>query len=193
VDSGFREGDEIPAAYDSLIAKLIVRGEDREEARRRMLRALDEFEIEGVRTTIPAHLALLSHPAFVAGTHSTRTVEEGALAGLRAPADGHHAATVLTVEGTPVRLWNPAMAASASASGNAGSAGPGQVVAPMHGTILKVLVADGDRVEAGDPVAVLEAMKMETPIAAPSGGTVSGIAVEPGGTVEAGQTIARVG
>jgi acetyl-CoA/propionyl-CoA/long-chain acyl-CoA carboxylase, biotin carboxylase, biotin carboxyl carrier protein len=194
VDSGFGEGDEIPAAYDSLIAKLVVWGADREEARRRALRALDEFEIEGVPTTIPAHRALLTSPEFVAGAHSTGTVESSVFAGAAAAdqADGAAAQPArLTVAGVPVRLWNPAMAGSV-ASRVAGGDARGAVVAPMHGTILKLLVGPGDAVEAGDPVAVLEAMKMETPIPAPSAGTVADLSVDEGATVEAGQSIARV-
>jgi acetyl-CoA/propionyl-CoA carboxylase biotin carboxyl carrier protein len=198
VDSGFEEGDEIPDAYDSLIAKLVAWAPTREEARRRMLRALAEFEIEGVPTTLAAHRVLLDHPEFVEGTYTTRTVESGALDTLAAeqgPAGGHAAGAepVLLVSGAAVRLWNPAMAASVSASsGDARPVGQGTVVAPMHGTILKVLAAAGDRVEAGDPVAILEAMKMETHVAATTTGVVTAVNVEPGAIVESGQVIALV-
>src|SRR3989442_1354952 len=78
IDSGFGAGDSIPPAYDSLIAKLVVWGETREEARRRMLRALDEFVIEGVATTIPAHMGWLDLPELVDGSYSPRTCEEAA-------------------------------------------------------------------------------------------------------------------
>jgi acetyl-CoA/propionyl-CoA/long-chain acyl-CoA carboxylase, biotin carboxylase, biotin carboxyl carrier protein len=195
VDSGFRAGDEVPAAYDSLLAKLIAWGETREEARRRMLRALDEFGIAGIPTTIPAHRVLLAHPDFVDGSYTTRLVESGALASLAAtrgppePSDG----AVLMVEGTAVRLWNPAMAGSAAgASRVTGGAERGAVVAPMHGTILKVLVAEGDEVRPGDPVAVLEAMKMETELAATAAGTVASVAARSGDVVEAGQLVVMV-
>jgi acetyl-CoA/propionyl-CoA carboxylase biotin carboxyl carrier protein len=199
VDSGFVEGDVIPPAYDSLIAKLISWGADREEARRRMLRALGEFEIEGVPTTIPAHRLLLATPDFVAGTHTTRTVEAGALDALRAPAapepeapaPPEGALAVLMVGDELVRLWHPAMAEAASSATLPVDHGPGDVVAPMHGTILRVLTADGDRVAAGDTVAILEAMKMETPVPSPAAGTVADV-VAAGAVVEAGQTIARV-
>lgn len=193
VDSGYIAGDTIPEAYDSLVAKLVSWGNDREEARVRMLRALDEFTIEGVRTTIPAHQALLAEPSFVAGTHTTRTVEEGgALDGLVTTSEAmpDEASNVLIVEGRPVRLWNPAMAASASAAVQASASGA--LVAPMHGTILKVLVVAGQEVGAGDPVAILEAMKMETTIAAPSAGTVSAVNVTAGEVAEAGQVIATI-
>jgi acetyl-CoA/propionyl-CoA carboxylase biotin carboxyl carrier protein len=190
VDSGYVAGDEIPGAYDSLIAKLITRGADREEARARMLRALEEYRIEGVETTIPAHLLLLQEPSFVAGTHDTTTVEAGdVLASLAAPPE--ETKDVLLVSGKPVRLWNPAMAASAAAATHEAGSG-GDLVAPMQGTILKVLVAAGDRVEAGQSLIVLEAMKMENSITAPIAGTVVEVNVRTGETAGAGQLLARV-
>jgi acetyl-CoA/propionyl-CoA carboxylase biotin carboxyl carrier protein len=198
VDSGFGEGDEVPSAYDSLIAKLVAWGATREEARRRMLRALHEFEIEGVATTIPAHLTLMVNDEFVDGSYTTGTAEGGALDKLMArtlpPATDTASTPVLLVQGTQARLWNPAMAGSASAvSAGAPRSDAGAVLAPMHGTILKLLVHQGDRVEIGDPVAILEAMKMETQIAAPSAGEVKEISIGPGTTVEAGQKIVLIG
>jgi biotin carboxyl carrier protein len=95
------------------------------------------------------------------------------------------------VHGRLVRLWHPAMAAQASAStGRAGTSRT--VVAPMHGTVLKVLVSRGDRVQAGDPVAVLEAMKMETGVAAPTAGLVEALHVKEGDVVESGEILAEV-
>ena len=198
VDSGFAEGDDIPRAYDSLIAKLVVWGPNREDARRRAIRALDEFEVEGVPTTIPAHRVLLENPAFVDGSYSTATVEGGALDVLTrptiAPATGTPPPALLDVAGTAVRLWHPAIAGAVSASGSGpSSVGQGAVVAPMHGTILQVLVAEGETVEAGDPVAVLEAMKMETHVAAGASGAVSAVHVGVGSIVEAGEVIAVIG
>jgi acetyl-CoA/propionyl-CoA carboxylase, biotin carboxylase, biotin carboxyl carrier protein len=196
VDSGFGEGDEVPSAYDSLIAKLIAWGPDREAARRRMMRALDEFDIQGVPTTIPAHRLLMQHPSFVDGSYSTATVEGGALASLTTdtvpPATDTAPAAILNVAGSPARLWNPAIAGSIGTAGKPGS-DSGAVVAPMHGTILKILVSEGDTVGAGDPVAVLEAMKMETYVSATAGGTVSAVNVRAGAIVEAGQVVATVG
>jgi acetyl-CoA/propionyl-CoA carboxylase biotin carboxyl carrier protein len=189
VDSGYAAGDDIPDSYDSLIAKVVTWGSDREQARARMLRALDEFVIEGVPTTIEAHRFLLQDEAFRAGTHSTTSLQESGLpAGLQTkpPAPGG-----LLVEGRTVRLWNPSMAASVSAAAPAGRAA-GDVVAPMQGTILEVLVHDGGRVEAGDPVVILEAMKMETTISAPASGVVTQIRVEAGQSVRSGETLAIV-
>jgi acetyl-CoA/propionyl-CoA carboxylase biotin carboxyl carrier protein len=200
VDSGFGEGDEIPPAYDSLIAKVVAWAPTREDARRRMLRALEEFVIEGVPTTMPAHKILLESPQFVDGTYTTRTAEGGALEMLRGPTvpaaadtSGRREPVVLMIEGSAVRLWHPAMAASAAAASTA-RRGPGQgsVVAPMHGTIIKVLVRPGDVVESGDPVAILEAMKMETQLTAAAGGTVKGVEVETGDIVESGRIVAVI-
>ncbi len=185
VDSGYVEGGEVPAAYDSLIAKLIASGKDRDEARQRMLKALDDYRIEGIATTIPAHKVLLQESSFVEGTHTTRTVEDGALAQLAATTTE----PVLLVGGHPVRLWNPGMAPSAYAA--AGAAG-GDASAPMQGTILKVLVAEGEKVTAGQPLAVLEAMKMETVIAAPHDGTITEVLTSPGDSVAAGQILVVV-
>jgi acetyl-CoA/propionyl-CoA carboxylase biotin carboxyl carrier protein len=186
----------VPGAYDSLIAKLVVHATSREEARRRMLRALREFRIEGIPTTIPAHLLLLEHPEFVDGSYTTRTLESGALDELStaaSPDDGQEERAVLLVGGSPVRLWNRGMAASAPhATASAGDAASGTVTSPMHGTILAVDVKPGDAVERGDQVAVLEAMKMETRIAASRTGEVTAVHVETGQVVESGQPIAEI-
>jgi acetyl-CoA/propionyl-CoA carboxylase, biotin carboxylase, biotin carboxyl carrier protein len=191
VDSGYGAGDVVPPVYDSLVAKLITCGTDRAEARARMVDALESFEIEGIPTTIPAHVLLLNHESFVAGTHTTLTVEgsdalsslEPAIAPERAREPG-----VLIVAGTPVRLWHRAMAAAVS-TGAAGPAGDGAVVAPLHGTVLDVVVAEGQSVAAGDPLLVLEAMKMETVIVAPRAGVVAEIGVSRGAAAGAGEVL----
>ena len=107
VDSGFAEGDEVPQAYDSLVAKLVAWGLTREEARRRMVRALREFDVQGIPTTIPAHLMLMEHPEFADGSYTTRTVEGGALATLMAAtvpsATDTASASILMIGGTRVR------------------------------------------------------------------------------------------
>jgi acetyl-CoA/propionyl-CoA carboxylase biotin carboxyl carrier protein len=194
IDSGYASGDEVPAAYDSLIAKLVTWGRNREEARRRMIRALDEFVVEGVETTIPAHKLLVRDEAFVAGTHSTTTVERSdVLAELLDDAAAPDVPRdVLMIEGRAVRLWNPAMSASASAATHGTAASGGDVLAPMQGTVVKVLVSIGAIVEAGEPLIVLEAMKMETAISAPRAGTVTTLSVAPSDTAAAGQVIASI-
>lgn len=191
VDGGYEAGDAVPEAYDSLIAKLITHGSDREHARRRMLRALEDFRVEGISTTASAHLHLLQEPSFVEGTHTTRTLEDEDLLGhLTAGSTPDGARAVLLVEGRPVDLWSPSMAASAAAAVSGGSAG--DALAPMQGTILKVLVEKGQEVEQGDPTVVLEAMKMETVIAAPRTGIVAEILVAPGDNASAGQSLVVV-
>ena len=218
-DAGYEDGDTVSQFYDNLVAKLIVWGSDREHARRRMLRALAETQIEGVATTIPAHQAILQHPDFVEGRHSTRWLEEkvdlSEVQATAAPApDEDGTGRVLRevdaeVNGRRyrVRLWVPDSAeagvASAGApraqapkrprsSGGKGAGGSGDVTVPMQGTIVKVLVAVGDAVEVGQAVCVLEAMKMENNINAERSGTVKEVRVEPGQTVGGGDVVAVI-
>jgi acetyl-CoA/propionyl-CoA carboxylase biotin carboxyl carrier protein len=160
-----------------------------------MLRALREFRIEGIPTTITAHVALLEDAAFADGSYTTRTLESGALDALTPIETESGGTPVLLVGGSAVRLWNPGMAASAphATAGVGEGAGGATVTSPMHGTILQVDVKPGDRVERGDQVAVLEAMKMETRVAALRDGEVVAVHVEAGQVVESGQTIAEIG
>jgi acetyl-CoA/propionyl-CoA carboxylase biotin carboxyl carrier protein len=192
VDSGFGPGDEISGAYDSLLAKVICTGSNRDQARARMLRALDEMEIEGVASTVAAQRLLLQEPSFVDGSHSTTTVEaSGVLDSLiAAGADAAPAEGVVLVEGRPASLWNPAMAASATAAVPRGLS-MGDVIAPMQGTVLKLWVSEGDAVKTGDPMIVLEAMKMESTIDAARDGNVR-LHVDTGTSVSAGQLLAVI-
>ena len=217
VDAGVRAGFTVPQAYDSLLAKLIVWGEDRDQARRRMLRALDEFQIEGVPTTIPFHRLAMRDPAFVAGDVSTVLVEEGMDLSPLEPAtvDGSGPPTakppprrlVIELEGkrfdvdlfpqepvkVPERIRTP-RSEKALERARAESGGPGKEVVktPMQGTIVKVLVAEGDTVKAGQTLVVLEAMKMENHVTAHQAGTVAGLEVTEGQTVPTGATIATI-
>jgi acetyl-CoA/propionyl-CoA carboxylase biotin carboxyl carrier protein len=210
VDSGVAAGYEVSASYDPMIAKLIVHGVDREHARMRMLRALDEFSIEGPKTLIGFHKALLSHPCFVAGETCLGVVEtleipveESGIQPLSPPVRGQtpNVARVRTVEVDgrrfEVRLSEPEPEWRALAQrrrervrdGGAGGAGQDGVVSPMQGTVLAVNVADGDEVEAGQVVCIVEAMKMENEVHAHRAGVVSGLSVEPGQPVASGQVI----
>ena len=217
VDAGVRAGFTVPQAYDSLLAKLIVWGEDRDQARRRMLRALDEFQIEGVPTTIPFHRLAMRDPAFVAGDVSTVLVEEGMDLSSLEPAtlEGAGPPTakppprrlVIELEGkrfdvdlfpqepvkVPERIRTP-RSAGALERARAETGGPGKEVVktPMQGTIVKVLVAEGDTVKAGQTLVVLEAMKMENHVTAHQAGTVAGLEVSEGQTVPTGATIAII-
>ena len=188
VDSGYREGDEVPRAYDSLVCKVVTLGATREAARRRMLRALAEFEVEGVATTIPAHLRLLEAPEFVAGGHTTRTADAVLRDAASArPAHEPSRGRTTLVEGRPVRLWHPALG-----GGDGPAPAGGDVVAPIAGTVLAVLVDPGQEVAAREVVAVIEAMKMETSLEAPVAGRVADVAVATGEAIEAGRLVVRI-
>ena len=191
VDSGYVQHDTVPEAYDSLIAKVITWGNDREEARTRMLRSLHDFDIEGISTTIDAHIALLQSDEFVSGSYDTRTIEASGILDELAASSGEERSDVLLVEGRAVRLWNPAMSASAAGAVH-GDSGGAEVVSPMQGTILEVLVQPGASVEAGEPIVVLEAMKMETRVSSPRAGKVAEIVVEAAQTVGSGQLLAVI-
>jgi acetyl-CoA/propionyl-CoA carboxylase biotin carboxyl carrier protein len=216
LDAGYEAGDTVSQFYDNLVAKLVVWAPDRESARRRMLRALDETEITGIATTIPADVAILSHPDFAAGTHSTKWVEEVLdLSELTvAPPDAAPPAddalpivqrdVTAEVDGRrfSVKLWVPDLVAVAAPQGvvrpkraaqaAAGATGSGDVAVPMQGTIVKVLVAVGDKVEVGQTVVLLEAMKMENAVNAEKDGVVKEVRVSAGASVGAGDIVAVI-
>ena len=220
LDAGYETGDTVSQHYDNLIAKLIVWAQDRETARRRMLRALGETRITGVATTLPAHEVILSHPDFAAATHSTKWVEESLdLSGLTAASAGAAAPAGTSDDDVPtvqrdvtaevggrrfsVRLWvpdlgtvavggRPAARAKRAASHAVAGTGSGQVTVPMQGTIVKVLVAVGDVVEVGQAICLLEAMKMENAVAAEKDGVVKEVRVSAGDPVGAGDVVAVI-
>ncbi|MCH2431077.1 MAG: acetyl-CoA carboxylase biotin carboxylase subunit, partial [Acidimicrobiales bacterium] len=178
-DGGYEAGDEVSQFYDNLVGKLVVWGADREAAIHRSLRALSELEVTGVATTAPAGVAILGHPDFSAVAHSTRWVEDVLdLDGVGPAGDGRprveeageavRREVTVEVDGRrfAVGVWLPKTGESArprrsSTRGSAGRSGSGEGGASMQGTIVKVLVEAGDAVAAGEPVCVLEAMKME--------------------------------
>lgn len=207
-DSGYESGDTVSQYYDNLIGKLIVWGKDRPTAIARTIRALDEMRVEGVHTTIPADLAILRHPDFAAVQHSTKWVEEKLdLSGIATQATAGEPPMAGLVEKTTtvevngkrfeVRAWVPESGGVAAtglraprASGASSNAiATGDVVAPMQGTIVKVLVTVGQEVKVGDAVVVLEAMKMENQLQADKAGTVKAINVQPGDKVGAGDVL----
>jgi len=209
VDSGIREGKEIPADYDSMFAKLIVFGEDRERARRRMLRALTEFDVEGVPTTIPLHRWILDTTDFRKGTHTTtwleRALRDAELPGsdwttpaVPEPKQGVPAELLVEVDGrrVPIRIFDhrrdTAPRPPARHAGHHGEHVHSVIAAPMQGTILRVLVEQGQEIEAGDVLCILEAMKMENAIPAPREGVVSELPISPGQVVQVGQTLAVI-
>jgi acetyl-CoA/propionyl-CoA carboxylase biotin carboxyl carrier protein len=220
-DSGYHSGDEISQYYDNLVGKLVVWGRDRDVAISRTIRALEELVVEGVATTIPADLAILRHPDFVAVEHSTKWVEEtldltglGGKSESTAPeseSDGEplvKRSTTVEVNGKrfDVNMWVPESPVVAVAAGGAAPAkkkkhsassggtgvASGSVEAPMQGTIVKVLVEVGQQVEVGAGIVVLEAMKMENQINAEKAGTVKELRVTAGDTVGSGDVLAVI-
>jgi acetyl-CoA/propionyl-CoA carboxylase biotin carboxyl carrier protein len=185
-----------------------------------MLRALGELEVEGIATTKPADIAILSHPDFVEAKHSTKWVEDTLdLSEVSAPAPvasvgGEEEPKVrrdvdVEVNGRKysVAVWVPDVGTMVAAGGGGGggapaarprrsasasaavAAGSGKIAVPMQGTIVKVLVAVGDTVEAGQALCVLEAMKMENNINADKAGTVAEVKVTPGQSVGTGDIV----
>ena len=220
VDSGYRSGDSVPPHYDSLIAKLIVSGDSREAALRRARRALAETVIEGVPTTLDFHRQIIDDPAFTDNdgraiytrwidTHFEVARVAHALAPSSPPSptepltrivaevDGRRLVVVLPEEllGRANDTAAPAPAVSGQAEHRDGTAAvvdADTVQASMGGSVVRLSVADGDQVHAGDTLAVLEAMKMERPVRAPRAGTVAGIAVAVGDELASGAPICRV-
>ncbi|MCT1460021.1 ATP-grasp domain-containing protein [Aestuariimicrobium sp. p3-SID1156] len=219
VDEGYHAGMTVPGTFDSLVAKVIVTGANRGEALQRSRRALSEITLEGMPTVIPFHKAVLEDPAYTAENGSfdvhTRWIETeftgqiAAYSGLLGEAEDVAEPQVVTIEvngkrlevkipgdlsvgrgAAPARAKKPTKrdrggGKVAAPSGNA-------VAAPMQGTVVKVAVADGDIVEEGQLVVVLEAMKMEQPINAHKAGTITSLAVEAGATVTAGQVMCEI-
>ena len=204
-DGGYESGDEISQFYDNLVGKLICWGKDRPTAIARTLRALDELVVEGVATTIPADAAILSHPDFAAVKHSTKWVENDLDLSKVQANETHETRQVeketqikkevaVEVDGKlfSAAVWVPEYAANSkkkSSDSTKGASGSGDVTVPMQGTIVKILVEQGQTVEAGETVLVLEAMKMENNVVAEKSGTVKEIKAEPGQSVSGGDIV----
>jgi acetyl-CoA/propionyl-CoA carboxylase, biotin carboxylase, biotin carboxyl carrier protein len=191
VDAGYEAGDRVPEFYDDLLGKLIAWAPDRDQAIARMRAALGDLAIEGVASTVPALARILDAADFRAARHWTTWLEEALdLRGL-APAATAQADPDFQVSAGgrswPVRLYRhrPRGAAGAAAGG-------GLVTSPLAGTLAKVEVAPGQRVTEGQLLAVVEAMKMETPLLAPFSGIVAGVRCALGGPVAAGQVVVEV-
>jgi acetyl-CoA/propionyl-CoA carboxylase biotin carboxyl carrier protein len=218
VDSGVAPGSEVSGLYDPLVAKLVVHGHDREHARRRMLRALGEFEIGPLTTLVGFHRALLEHPCFAAGATCHGVVESEELAKraeelshrttktVATEADGgnrsRERAVLVELDGrrfeARVLEPEPAWAEAArerrrrSRGGGLHVAGKDAVVSPMQGTVLAVEVGEGDEVVAGQVICVVEAMKMENEVHAHRDGVVRELSVAAGEAVNTGQVICVV-
>ncbi len=192
VDSAAYPGWTIPTEYDSLIAKLVVWAPTRDEAIARLRRAIDEYTIEGVPTTLPLLRALCDYAPVKAATYGTATLEAFAKTWTPAAANG----VVSTARGAA----NPAARAGqrrlaprlAAIHKRGSSAGGNDVLSPMHGLVVEVRAAAGAAVNEGDVVAVIEAMKMMNEIRAHRSGIVSAVHVEPGSSLESGSAIVTI-
>jgi acetyl/propionyl-CoA carboxylase alpha subunit len=187
VDAGVEEGDEIGIAYDPMVAKLIAHGTTRTDALDALRAALDETQVEGVRTNLPFLRWLVSHPDVRAGETTTAFLVE------HPPLSRPPIRAAAAPWRTPFRLNLPAPAPApppdvAAATTDHGGPGGEQstVVAPMPGTVIKLLVGAGDAVRARQPLVVLEAMKMETPLTSPYEATVRAVHVAEGDRVSGG-------
>ena len=221
IDAGFTTDDVIGGNFDSLLAKLIVTGADRQQALERARRALAEFEVEGIATALTFHRVVVDDPAFApldpkkSFTVHTRWIEtafdntipayEGSV-----PAeddDGQRQAVTVEVGGKRIEVTLPAALSVGAASASAGAAarpakrakkssGGGtsgdSLTAPMQGTIVKIAVDEGQTVEAGELIVVLEAMKMEQPLNAHKAGTITGLNAEIGATVPTGTVLCEI-
>ena len=211
VDSWVEAGTTVTQFYDSLMGKLIVWGRTRDEAISRGKRALSEFTITGVTTTIGAHLAVLDHPVFLAGKHHTRFMEEDVdLSHLRTDPGASLPTEIATTQRAmsvevggrrfDVKYWAPEAGPAGTTlqqpkprkSGPKTSGEPGVITASMQGTIVKVTVRSGEIVKQDDTICVLEAMKMENEVTAPIAGNVIELRVRAGDTVTPGQVLAIV-
>ena len=222
MESGVEEGDTIGGQFDSMLAKLIVWGEDRDQALARSARALAEYKIEGMATVLPFHAHIVANPAFVGNGKNfdvyTKWIEEEwdnpiePWTPTGAPADDDEPVerkkVVVEVDGRRVEVSLPGdlafggshdggtvrrKAKSRTRGGAAGAAASGDAVsAPMQGTVVKVAVEEGQEVKAGDMVAVLEAMKMENPVTAHKDGVITDLAVDAGAAVTQGTVLCEI-
>jgi acetyl/propionyl-CoA carboxylase alpha subunit len=191
VDAGVEEGDEVGTAYDPMIAKLIAYGETRPEALDRLGAALAETEVEGVVTNLPFLRWLVGHPALRAGRTTTAFLTDHpplSRATLVQPDEPWQGAWRLNL---PRPAPSPPPDADAAAHDQR-PGGESDLTAPMPGTVIRLLVAPGDRVQARQPLVVLEAMKMETPVASPFDGEVRAVHVAEGDRVAGGALLVEL-
>ncbi|WP_395858420.1 acetyl/propionyl/methylcrotonyl-CoA carboxylase subunit alpha [Arthrobacter sp. KBS0702] len=219
IDSGVEQGDVISGNFDSMLSKLIVTGATRTQALQRSRRALEEMVVEGIPTVIPFDLAVVTNPDFAPAEGPfkvhTRWIETSFVndipawtptgAGAETPDAGDRQRVVVEVGGKRLEVVLPASLGTVSgggkpakvkkrsrSAGTAAPAGGNALTSPMQGTIVKVAVAEGERVSEGDLVVVLEAMKMEQPLTAHRAGIVIGLSASAGETVSAGAVIAMI-
>jgi acetyl-CoA/propionyl-CoA carboxylase biotin carboxyl carrier protein len=205
VDAGFRKGDDIGGNFDSLLAKLIVTGATRSEAIERSRRALAEFEIQGLATALPFHRAIVEDPKFTeefkvytsyienefvneisAFDGGALDIQSKAAAGkLVAEVNGKRFEVLLHAPEPVVKRHRAKQASSTGAAGDG-------LTSPMQGTVVKIAVEEGQKVEAGDLIIVLEAMKMEQPLNAHKSGIVTNLKAVVGESVTSGATLCDI-
>ena len=191
VDAGVEEGDEVGLSYDPMIAKLIASGETRDEALDRLATALAETEVRGVTTNLPFLRWLVAHPVLRAGETTTAFLtEHPPLSEPRRPLPR------VWQDSFRLNLPSPLTHAPPDESAAAHGHGPGSehsaITAPMPGTVLRVLVAEGDTVQPRQPLVVLEAMKMETPLVSPYEGVVRKVHVAEGDRIAGGALVVEL-
>ena len=205
VDAGFKNGDTIGGNFDSLLAKLIVTGATREQAIDRARRALAEFSIEGLATALPFHRAIMEDPAFTQDFKIyTSYIENEFINDIPmyhapvVPLETHMAPEQLVAEVNGKRFEvlvhapKPVVKRHRAKQSMAGGAGGSALASPMQGTVVKIAVNEGDRVEIGDLVIVLEAMKMEQPLMAHKAGVISNLSAVIGATVSSGTALCDI-
>jgi len=205
VDAGFKNGDTIGGNFDSLLAKLIVTGATREQAIERARRALAEFNVEGLATALPFHRAILEDPAFTQDfkiyTSYIENEFNNEIPMYQAPVvplETHMAPEYLVAEVDGKRFEvlvhapKPVVKRHRAKQSMAGGAGGAALNSPMQGTVVKIAVSEGDRVEVGDLVIVLEAMKMEQPLMAHKAGVISNLSAVIGATVSSGTALCDI-
>jgi acetyl-CoA/propionyl-CoA carboxylase biotin carboxyl carrier protein len=191
VDAGVEEGDDVPVAYDPLLAKLVALGETRDEALAALARALADTDVRGVTTNLPFLRWLVSHPVLCAGDTTTAFLaEQPPLSRYPRPAGPWRGGWRLNAPAAPAAP-PPVLETSAHAAPSPG-ADRGEVRAPMPGVVLRVLAGEGEPVAARDPLVVLEAMKMETPLVAPYDGVVLRVHVAEGDRVGGGALLVEL-
>jgi acetyl-CoA/propionyl-CoA carboxylase biotin carboxyl carrier protein len=189
VDAGVEEGDEVPVAYDPLIAKLIARGETRDEALDVLGRALRETEVGGVTTNLPFLRWLVAHPEVGAGRTTTAFLSDYPPLSRAPRVSGPWAGVWGRVSPEPRPLLTVEETARAT---DRGGTEESVVIAPMPGIVLRILAAEGDRVEARQPLVLFEAMKMETPLVSPYEAVVRRVLVTEGDRVPAGAVLVEL-
>ncbi len=217
LDGGYEQGETVPGAFDSLVAKLIVTGRDRTQALARSRRARAEFGVEGMPPAIPFHAAVVDDPAFVGdadgfGIYTSwietdfdntiraydgdaETAEQGERERVTVEVGGKRLEVVLPAglgAGPRTRAGDSKPSRRGGGKKSGGAASGNSLTSPMQGTIVKVAVEEGQQVAQGDLVVVLEAMKMEQPLSAHKDGTITGLVAEAGSTVTSGAVICEI-